>query len=74
MLGDAGRPELPWGTLSARPIHLEEMDPSFPGVVGPEDLKVNLIVLEGKARQDYLRESKVILLVLEDLEESKAVL
>jgi hypothetical protein len=41
--------------------------------VGPEDLKVNLIVLEGKARQDYLRESKVILLVLKDLEGSKAV-
>jgi len=74
MLGDAGRPELPWGTLSARPIHLEEMDPSFPRVLETEDLKVNLIVLEGKAGQDYLRELKVILLVLEDHEESKAAL
>jgi hypothetical protein len=75
MLWDAGRRGPHSGILCQHPIHLEEVGPTFLGIVEREDLKVNLIVLEGKkVGQGYLRESNVILLVLEDHEESKVVL
>jgi hypothetical protein len=66
MLGGVGRRGPLSGILCQHPIHLEEVGPSFSGVVKLDDLKVNLMVFEGKVGQDDLWQLKLVPVVLGD--------